>query len=87
MFFFGATLGNASKGIPMGKLFFNHVRIQGSTMGSNAEFKAMLDFLSEKKIVPVVDSVLPISDAVKAHKLMETFGHTGKIVLQNTQFG
>ena len=85
--FFGATLGNSSKGIPMGKLFFNHIRIQGSTMGSNAEFKAMLDFLSEKKIVPVVDSVLPISDAVKAHKLMETFGHTGKIVLQNTQFG
>ncbi len=68
----------------MGKLFFNHTRIQGTTMGSNAEFAAMLNFLNEKKIVPVVDSVLPLSEAIKAHKLMETFGHTGKIVLKNT---
>lgn len=83
--FFGATLGNANKGLPMGKLFFNHTRIQGTTMGSNAEFEAMLNFLSEKKIVPVIDSVLPLYQATKAHKLMETFGHTGKIVLQNNQ--
>lgn len=82
--FFGATLGNPSKGLSMGKLFFNHTRIQGTTMGSNTEFKAMLNFLSEKKIVPVIDSVLPMSQAVKAHKLMETFSHTGKIILQNT---
>lgn len=81
--FFGATLGNASKGLSMGKLFFNHTRIQGSTMGSNAEFGAMLNFLSEKKIVPVVDSVLPLSEAVEAHKLIENFGHTGKVVLSN----
>ena len=82
--FFGATLGNASKGLSMGKLFFNHTRIQGTTMGSNAEFSAMLDFLCEKKIKPIVDSVFPLSEAVKAHKLLGTFGHTGKIVLQNT---
>jgi NADPH:quinone reductase-like Zn-dependent oxidoreductase len=82
--FFGATLGNPSKGLSMGKLFFNHTRIQGTTMGSNAEFKAMLDFLGENKIMPVVDSVLPMSQAVQAHKLMEKFSHTGKIVLSNS---
>ena len=83
--FFGATLGNASKGLSMGKLFFNHTRIQGTTMGSNAEFEAMLNFLCAKKITPVVDSVFPLSEAVKAHKLMESFGHTGKIVFKNTE--
>ncbi len=82
--FFGATLGNASKGLSMGKLFFNHTRIQGTTMGSNAEFNAMLNFLNEEKIMPVIDSVLPLSEAVKAHKLMETFNQTGKIVLRNS---
>ena len=81
--FFGATLGNPRKGISMGKLFFNHTRIQGTTMGSNIEFNAMLGFLDEHKIVPVVDSVFPLSQAVKAHKLMATFSHTGKIVLLN----
>jgi len=81
--FFGSTLGNPTKGLSLATLFFRHIRIQGTTMGSNAEFEAMLHFLSEKKIVPVIDRVLPLSRAVEAHKLMETFSHTGKIVLKN----
>lgn len=80
--FFGSTLGNASKGLPLAKLFFRHIRIQGTTMGSNAEFAAMLDFLNQKKITPIVDRVLPFSQAIEAHQLMENFGHTGKIVLK-----
>lgn len=81
--FFGATLGNPSQGLDLRKLFFRHIRIQGTTMGTPAEFRAMLDFVSAKKIVPVVDRVLPMSEAVAAHKLMETFSQTGKIVLRN----
>ncbi len=81
--FFGATLGNSSVGLEMARLFFNHSRLQGTTMGSNAEFEAMLDFVGEKKIEPVVDRVLPMSDAVAAHKLLQSFSQTGKIVLQN----
>jgi zinc-binding alcohol dehydrogenase/oxidoreductase len=82
--FFGSTLGNPDKGLPLAKLFFQHIRIQGTTMGSNAEFESMLNFLSDKKIVPVIDRVLPLSEAAEAHKLMESFTHTGKIVLKNT---
>ena len=81
--FFGATLGNPSVGLEMARLFFNHSRLLGTTMGSNTEFEAMLDFVGEKKIEPVVDRVLPMSDAVAAHKLLESFSQTGKIVLQN----
>ena len=82
--FFGATLGIPSTGLELPRLFFGQVRIQGTTMGSNAEFKAMLDFVGEKKIEPVVDRVLPMSEAVAAHKLLESFGQTGKVVLQNS---
>lgn len=81
--FFGATLGNAATPLDMRKLFFRHTRIQGTTMGTPVEFRAMLDFLRAKKIVPVVDRVLPMGEAVAAHKLMETFSQTGKIVLRN----
>ena len=81
--FFGATLGIPSTGLELPRLFFGQVRIQGTTMGSNAEFKAMLDFAGEKKIEPVIDRVLPMSDAVAAHKLLESFGQTGKVVLRN----
>lgn len=82
--FFGATLGIPSTGLELPRLFFGQVRIQGTTMGSNAEFKAMLDFAGEKKIEPVIDRVLPMSEAVAAHKLLESFGQTGKVVLQNS---
>ena len=82
--FFGATLGVPSTGLEIPRLFFNQTRIQGTMMGSNAEFKAMLEFVNEKKIEPVVDRVLPMSEAVAAHKLLESFGQMGKVVLQNS---
>ena len=82
--FFGSTLGNPSKGLQMAKLFFKQARIQGTTMGSQAEFAAMLDWVAQKEIQPVIDRVLPLTAAPEAFRLMENFGHTGKIVLQNT---
>lgn len=82
--FFGSTLGNPSKGLPMPKLFFKQARIQGTTMGSPEEFAAMLDWVSLKKIQPVVDRVLPLENAREAFELMESMGQTGKIVLRNT---
>jgi NADPH:quinone reductase-like Zn-dependent oxidoreductase len=81
--FFGSTMGNPSKGLPMAKLFFKQARIQGTTMGSQAEFAAMLDWVTEHEIQPVVDQVLPLEQAQDAFQLMERFGHTGKIVLKN----
>ena len=81
--FFGATMGPLSKGLQMAKIFFKQARIQGTTMGSPAEFAAMLQFVVEKKIEPVVDCVLPLEKAQEAFKLMESFAQTGKIVLKN----
>lgn len=81
--FFGATLGNADKGLEMAKLFFRHIRIQGTTMGSNREFAAMLDFVERHRITPVIDRVLPLEKAAEAHQLMADFHQTGKIVLLN----
>ena len=81
--FFGATLGNATAGLEMAKLFFRHIRIQGTTMGSPLEFGAMMDFVGEKQIEPVIHEVFSMDEAVAAHKLMESFGQMGKIVLRN----
>jgi len=81
--FFGATLGPPSKGLQMAKLFFKQARIQGTTMGSPSEFAAMMDFVAEKRIEPVVDRVLPLAEARQAFEPMESFAQTGKIVLEN----
>ena len=81
--FFGATLGNASSGLEMAKLFFRHIRLQGTTMGSPEEFAAMMKFVGEKKTEPIIDQVFAMDEAVAAHKLMENFSQMGKIVLRN----
>ncbi len=81
--FFGATLGNASTGLEMAKLFFRHIRLQGTTMGSPEEFAAMMNFIDEKKVEPIIHEVFAMAEAVAAHKLLETFSQIGKIVLRN----
>jgi putative PIG3 family NAD(P)H quinone oxidoreductase len=37
--------------------------------------------LDQAKIKPIIDSVFPLSEASKAHSLMESSGHIGKIIL------
>jgi len=83
--FFGATLGNAASGLEMAKLFYRHIRIQGTTMGSPQDFSAMMNFISDNKIEPLVHAVFPMDEATAAHQLMESFSQMGKIVLRNFQ--
>ena len=79
--FFGATLGSPAIGIEMPKLFFKQVRIQGTTMGTPSEFRAMIDFVAENKLEPVVDQVVPFAESVAAHQRMYASEQMGKIVL------
>ena len=80
--FFGATMGNPESGLQIAKLFFRHIRIQGTMMGSPREFAAMIDFVNANKIEPLVHDVFAMDEAVAAHKLMESFSQMGKIVLR-----
>jgi NADPH:quinone reductase len=45
------------------------------------DFRALLDLLREDKIHPVVAERLPLSDARRAHELLERAAATGKLVL------
>jgi NADPH2:quinone reductase len=44
-------------------------------------FRALLDLLREDKIHPIVAGRLPLSDARRAHELLERTAATGKLVL------
>lgn len=79
--FFGGTAGNIP---PLNgrKIFWKQLQIMGTTMGSPDDFKAMLDFVNEHKIVPVVDEVFLLADANKAVHKMEKSTQFGKIVLK-----
>ncbi|MBK6994192.1 MAG: zinc-binding dehydrogenase [Lewinellaceae bacterium] len=78
--FYGGSLGKVN-GLSLQPLFWKQISLHGSTMGSPREFRAMLAFVQKHEIVPVVDSVFPLSEGAKAFKKMEQGKQFGKIVL------
>lgn len=79
--FYGGSAGNITDIVPA-KVFFKQLTILGSTMGTEAEFAEMVHFVSRKEIVPVIDSIFPLSEAERALRYMESGKQFGKIVLQ-----
>lgn len=78
---YGATLGNPSK-LDMRRVFWNQITIQGTTMGSDRDFKSMVDFVNIHKIVPIIDSAYPLADVVQAFDKMRDGKQIGKIVVK-----
>jgi zinc-binding alcohol dehydrogenase/oxidoreductase len=78
---YGATAGTPDK-VDLFKVFWKQLRLQGTTMGSPDDFAAMLKFVDEKKIVPIVDSVLPLEKGNEALEQMASSAQFGKLVLE-----
>jgi NADPH:quinone reductase-like Zn-dependent oxidoreductase len=65
----------------LARIFWNQLRILGSTMGSNEEFQEVTALFRAGKIKPAVDQVFDAKDAVKAYERLEAGEQFGKIVL------
>jgi NADPH:quinone reductase-like Zn-dependent oxidoreductase len=77
----GATSGFDAR-TDLRQVFFRHLTLLGSFMGSKGEFLEAMKFVVAGKIRAVVDRVLPLSEARQAHELIEDRAQFGKIVLQ-----
>jgi len=77
----GATSGFDAR-TDLRQVFYRHLTILGSFMGSKAELLEAMKFVRQGKIRGVVDRVLPLSEARQAHELVESRGQFGKVVLQ-----
>jgi NADPH:quinone reductase-like Zn-dependent oxidoreductase len=78
---FGATAGPPGS-LDLFKMFWKQVRLIGSTMGSPADFDAMLAFVNEKKLRPVVDRVVQLEEGAEAVASMKSAPQFGKVVLR-----
>lgn len=78
--FFGATLG-MPKSLDVRRMFWQQIRLQGTTMGSDQEFAEMIEFVQSNKIVPVVDSTRPFDQIITAMDEMESGSQMGKLVV------
>jgi NADPH:quinone reductase-like Zn-dependent oxidoreductase len=76
----GATSGYDAR-TDLRQVFYRHLTILGSMMGSKAELLAAMKFIESGQIRAVVDRTLPLADARQAHELMEDRAQFGKLVL------
>jgi NADPH:quinone reductase-like Zn-dependent oxidoreductase len=77
----GATTG------PIGEtdiryVFWRQLRIIGSTMANRAEFMDVFRLIWRRQLRPVIDRVLPLEEARRAHEILERGEQFGKIVLR-----
>jgi len=77
----GATSGFDAR-TDLRQVFYRHLTLLGSFMGSKAELLEAMKFVAAGKIRAVVDRVLPLSEARQAHELIESRAQFGKVVLK-----
>ncbi len=85
-------MGGAEATINLGRLLVKRQHIIGSVLRPRpvaekaaivAEFgRVVMPLFAERRIVPLIDRVLPLEEAAEAHRVMEDSAHFGKIVLR-----
>ena len=78
---YGATLG-AVQNFEIRKLFWKQLTFSGTTMGSDRDFRDMLNFINEYKIKPVIDKIFEFKDYVNAFIRMNNSEQFGKIIIR-----
>ena len=76
----GATSGFDARN-DLRQIFYRHLTILGSFMGAKGELLAAMKFIESGTIRAVVDQSMPLSEARRAHELMEDRAQFGKLVL------
>ena len=76
----GATSGYDAR-TDLRQVFYRHLTLLGSFMGSKAEFLDAMKFIERGQIRAVVDRTLPLAEARRAHELIEDRAQFGKLVL------
>ncbi len=62
-------------------IFTKQISLIGSTMGSHQDFREITALLREKRLKPVIDRTMPLSEGREAFSMMERGDQFGKIVL------
>ncbi|MCZ4551439.1 zinc-binding dehydrogenase [Gordonia rubripertincta] len=76
----GATTGGAVT-VDLNRIFLPHIRIQGSSLGTLADLRAVISFCAVKGIAPVIDSTYPLEKASDAVARIESGQAFGKVVI------
>ncbi len=85
-------MGGAEATLNLGRLLVKRQSLLGSVLRPRsvaekaaiiAEFgRVVMPLFAQRRIVPLIDRVLPLAEAAEAHRVMEDSAHFGKIVLR-----
>lgn len=64
------------------RIFWNNLKILGSTLGSREDFGQVLNFLRISQTRPIIDQIFPLKEVREAHRRLEEGKQFGKIVLE-----
>ena len=62
-------------------VFWKQLEILGSTMGTSAEFRKVMRLVFRGVFDPVIQEVMPLKEARRAHEILEKGNIFGKLVL------
>jgi NADPH:quinone reductase len=79
--------GHAGGTVPLdvNRLYLNHITIIGATGEGATDVRLSLEAAAQGKFKALVDQVMPLSEAVRAHELVAGRGGLGKVILEPTR--
>ena len=77
----GASAG-ANPQTDVRRIFWNHLKIFGSTLGTREDFARLLNFVKLSRTKPLIDQVFALKDAGHAQQRLTEGKHFGKIILR-----
>ncbi len=76
------TTGGASPPAQLSRIFWRHLTVAGSSMGTRDELTKLVAMCADGTLVPLVDSVTPLGDAAMAFARMDAGEQRGKLVIR-----
>lgn len=77
----GATSGDAPKAAELTRIFFQQMRVHGSTMGTRDELQGLAQFMDVTGVRPLIDREIPMEKAAEGLAAVIDGSVFGKIVL------
>ncbi|WP_347552199.1 zinc-binding dehydrogenase [Pseudalkalibacillus hwajinpoensis] len=77
---FGSSTGDSIE-FDLRSFFYGQYNLLGSTMGSGEEFRAMIQFVEDHSIKPVIDKSYPLDEIKKAFDYLGKANQFGKLVV------
>lgn len=76
----GVTTGNIGE-INIRKMYQKQLTLMGSALGTPSELRTLVSLAEQRKLIPIIDSTLPLKQAEEAHQLLESRKNFGKVCL------